>query len=138
MAMTGGCFCGALRFEADGPIRMRGLCLCASCQKISGGAGNFFIGLDASGFRYTQGDPQRFQHPDRPEAPTREFCRTCGVHIAGRSPRAPDGMILKVGALDDPTIFDGPQFVIWTEDSHPFHTRPDGVPAFARFPTRPE
>ena len=40
MLLTGACHCGALRFEADGPIRMRGLCLCSTCQKVSGGAGN--------------------------------------------------------------------------------------------------
>jgi hypothetical protein len=45
MAITGGCYCGALRFEIEGQIRMRALCLCRTCQKISGGAGNLFIGL---------------------------------------------------------------------------------------------
>jgi hypothetical protein len=136
MAITGGCFCGALRFEADGPIRMRGLCFCATCQKISGGAGNLFIGLDADGFRYTQGEPQRFRHPDSPDGPTREFCGACGVHLAGRSPRAAGGVIVKVGALDDPAVFEGPAVVVWTEEKQAFHQLPQGVPAFPRFPWR--
>lgn len=134
MAMTGGCFCGAVRYEVEGPVRMRGLCLCPTCQKISGGAGNLFLGLEAASFRYTQGEPQRFKHPDHPDGPTREFCGVCGVHLAGRSPRAPDGLIVKVGTLDEPAAFEGPQFVVWAEARCGFHQLPDGVPAFARFP----
>jgi hypothetical protein len=136
MALTGGCYCGALRFEAEGPIRMRGLCLCATCQKVSGGAGNLFIGLMADGFRYTEGEPQRFQHPRSAEAPTREFCGVCGVHVAARSPKAPDGVIVKVGALDDPAAFEGPQIVVWTEEKQAFHHVPEGATAFARVPGR--
>ncbi|MDB5451425.1 MAG: hypothetical protein JWO33_3 [Caulobacteraceae bacterium] len=132
MVLTGGCFCGALRFEAQGPIHMRGLCLCRSCQKISGGAGNLFVGLDAEGFRYTQGEPRRFTREDG--APTREFCGECGVHIAARSPRAPTGIIVKVGALDDPAVFEGPALVVWTEDRQAFHALPEGVRAFERVP----
>jgi len=55
MDITGGCYCGALRFEIVGGIPMRGLCLCQTCQKISGGAGNLFVGVEASAFRYTLG-----------------------------------------------------------------------------------
>lgn len=135
MTMTGGCFCGALRFEAEGPIRMRGLCLCASCQRISGGAGNLFIGIMADDFRYTEGEPSRFQRTD--DAPTREFCGACGTHLAARSPRAPTGLIVKVGALDDPGVFEGPDMVVWTEAKHPFHLIPDGVRAFERLPGGP-
>ncbi len=136
MVLTGGCFCGELRFEAEGEIRMRGLCLCRTCQKISGGAGNLFIGIEADGFRYTRGEPRRFKQPDIADAPTREFCGECGVHIAGRSPKAPGGVIVKVGALDDPAIFEGPSLVVWTDDKHDFHIVPDGARAFPRMPGR--
>ena len=136
MALTGGCVCGAVRFEAAGEIRMRGLCLCRTCQKISGGAGNLFIGLEADGFRYTHGEPAHFARPEVADAPTREFCATCGVHLAARSPRAAGGVIVKVGALDDPSAFEGPGFVVWTEEKQAFHQLPEGVPAFPRFPGR--
>ena len=135
-ALTGGCYCGAVRFEVAGPIRMRGLCLCRTCQRISGGAGNLFVGLEADAFRYTKGEPRRFARPDASEAPTREFCGACGVHLAARSPRAPGGVIVKVGALDDPALFEGPQVVVWTEEKQAFHLLPQDVPAFPRTPER--
>ena len=92
MTLSGGCLCGAVRFEAEGEIRMRGLCLCKTCQKVSGGGGNYFIGLMADGFRYSKGEPSRFALT--PEAPAREFCGACGVQLFARSPRAPEDLDL--------------------------------------------
>ena len=136
MTLTGGCFCGALRFEVSGEIAMRGLCLCRSCQKISGGAGNLFIGIEASKFRYTQGEPRYFKREDAADAPTREFCGQRGVHIAGRSPKAPGGLVVKVGTLDDPSAFGGPTMAFWAQEKQGFHVVPDGIAVFATLPGR--
>ena len=134
MTLTGGCYCGALRFEISGEIPMRGLCFCQTCQKISGGAGNLFIGILANDFRYTQGEPSRFALEGG--TPAREFCGKCGVHIAARSPKLPEGLIVKVGALDDPSLFGGPDMVFWTKEKQNFHLVPDGIAAFATLPGR--
>ena len=136
MTMTGGCLCGELRFEVTGDVRMRGLCLCHTCQKLSGGAGNLFIGVEDSSFRYLQGEPQRFASPLKAQAPTRDFCGSCGVHIAARSPKAPGGVIVKVGALDDPSVFKGPDMVFWVCEKRDFHSLPEGAAAFASLPGR--
>jgi len=136
MTLTGGCYCGGLRFEITGEIPMRALCLCKTCQKISGGAGNLFIGIDANSFRYTSGEPRRFKRKGIDDAPTREFCGECGVHVAGRSPKAPGGLIVKVGTLDDSSNFDGPKMVFWTQEKMHFHVIPEGVKAFATLPGR--
>jgi hypothetical protein len=136
MTFAGGCFCGALRFEVSGEIQIHALCLCNTCQKISGGAGNLFIGIEAEGFRYTSGEPRRFKRESAEDAPTREFCGECGVHIAGRSPKAPGGMVVKVGALDDPSVFDGPKMVFWTQEKKQFHLIPEDAKVFATLPGR--
>jgi len=115
---------------------MRALCLCRTCQKITGGAGNLFIGLEADAFRYTRGEPRRFTRADAPHAPAREFCAECGVHIASRSPKAPGGVIVRVGALDDPSVFRGPEMVFWTEEKQDFHLLPEGAATFPRLPGR--
>lgn len=130
--LTGGCLCGSLRFEATGEVHMRGLCFCRTCQKVSGGGGNFFIGVVAAEFRYVKGEPCLFSLS--PESPTREFCGICGVQIAARSPRAPNGVIIKVGTLDSPRIFDGPDIVVWVEEKEPFHHVPEGAAAYSRLP----
>lgn len=136
MILTGGCYCGALRFEIEGEVRMRGLCLCHTCQRISGGAGNLFIGMESAGFRYTRGTPRCHTRTEPADGPTREFCGECGVHLAARSPKAPGGIIVKVGALDDPAVFAGPDKVFWTEEKQAFHFLPEGATAYPRLPGR--
>ena len=42
---TGGCLCGALRYEAVGEPLYAGLCYCADCQKASGSGFIPFIGF---------------------------------------------------------------------------------------------
>lgn len=134
MTLTGGCYCGALRFEIDGEMKMKALCLCRTCQRISGGAGNLFIGIEANAFRYTKGEPRRFAKPGADLPPTREFCGECGVHIAARSPKAPGGLIVKVGALDDPSVFEGAKMAFWTSEKQAFHLIPTDTRAFASLP----
>ena len=132
MTMTGGCFCGAVRYAAEGEPLFRGQCLCRTCQKLSGGAGNLFIAVDADGLSFTQGGPREFTRDD---GPTRGFCATCGTQLTARSPKAAGAVLIKVGTLDDPSIFGAPQVVVWTEEKQAFHPLPPGVPAYPRFPT---
>ena len=136
MVLTGGCFCGALRFEIAGEIPMRALCFCRTCQKVSGGAGNLFIGIEERAFRYTQGEPRRFTHHAASSGPTREFCAECGVHIAARSPKAPGGVVVKVGTLDDPSVFGGPSMVFWAQEKQDFHLLPESAVAYETLPGR--
>ena len=45
-------------------------------------------------------------------------------------------VILKVGTLDDPSLFGTPQMAIYTVDKQPFHVIPDGLQTFERLPPR--
>lgn len=136
MSLAGGCHCGALRYEISGEIPWRALCLCQTCQKISGGAGSLIIGIAASAFHYTQGEPRRFTHAGDGNNPTREFCAVCGVHIAARSPKAPGGVVVRIGTLDDPSVFEGPTMAFWTQEKQGFHVVPAGATAYATLPDR--
>ena len=135
MTLTGGCYCGALRYEITGDIPMRALCLCRTCQKISGGAGNLFIGSRRA-HSVTQGEPRRFARDGAVKPPMREFCGECGVHIAARSPKVTEGLVVKVGTLDDPAAFEGPKMVFWAQEKQNFHELPDGATAYATLPGR--
>jgi hypothetical protein len=135
--LTGGCNCGDTRYEATGPIRFRGQCFCRTCQSFSGGGPNLFVIVDAEGFRYVRGEPRRYCSGQSPASPTREFCGRCGSPLAARSPAAPGMMLVRVGSLDDPSLFRAPQVVVWTSQMQPFHQLPDGVPSFATGPRPP-
>jgi len=134
MKLTGHCYCGALRYEANGDPLFKGQCHCRECQYISGGQPAVVMGVPEAGFEYTQGTPKGFRRKDLANPVTREFCPECGTHVLTRAPAMPRVVMLKVGTLDDPSVFGAPQMVIFTKDKQSFHHVPAGVPAFERAP----
>jgi hypothetical protein len=132
MKLEGGCYCGSVRYVAEGDPVMQAQCHCRECQYITGGSPNVFIGMPIAGYAYTKGAPKGFTRSDLPRAVTREFCPDCGTHLATKVPGLP-AAIVKVGTLDDPTVFH-PTMAIFTIDQQPFHEIPDGLPVFERFP----
>jgi hypothetical protein len=133
MKLEGGCYCGNVRYEAEGDPVMRAQCNCRECQYISGGSPNMTMGMPLAGFRFTKGTPKAFSRSDLENPVTREFCPDCGTHLLSRVPKLPI-VLLKVGTFDDPAVFEGPQTVIFTIDSQPFHHIPEGIPSFERMP----
>ena len=135
MRLEGGCYCKAVRYVAVGEPMMKAQCHCRECQYITGGSPNVFIGMPLEGFSYTKGAPAQFKRDDLPRPVTREFCAVCGTHLITRAPGFP-AAIVKVGGLDDPSLFGGPDMAIYTMDKQSFHQIPEGVTAFERMPGR--
>lgn len=134
MKVTGGCYCGNLRYEAEGEPVMRGLCHCRECQYFSGGGANVAMAMPKAGFRYTQGEPKAFARDDLETPVTREFCGDCGTSILAKPPMIPDLVVLKVGTLDDPAEFGKPDFAFFCEDRQAFQYLPEDLPTFDKFP----
>jgi hypothetical protein len=132
MKLEGGCYCGAVRYVAEGEPAMAAQCHCRECQYITGGAPNMFMAMPAEGFAYTRGEPKRFARSDLEHAVSREFCPNCGTHMATK-PQGLPLVIVKVGTLDDPAQF-SPNMAIFTIDKQAFHQIPEGMPTFERLP----
>ncbi|MDJ0826789.1 MAG: GFA family protein [Rhodobacter sp.] len=131
--LTGGCYCGAIRYRITARPVFKAQCHCRACQHFSGGGPNYFMLIPPDGFAYIQGRPSRYARPDLPSPRTREFCATCGTHLTTIRPHAPE-IVVKVGTLDDPAVYGGPKAAIYTEDMQPFHLIPEGLPAFEKLP----
>src|SRR5512137_1154616 len=76
MVFEGGCYCGGVRYRAEGEPLLEGQCHCRECQYITGGEPNTFIALPIAGFAYTKGNPASYTRTDVPNAVTRRFCPT--------------------------------------------------------------
>jgi hypothetical protein len=133
MKLEGGCYCKALRYVAEGDPIMKAQCHCRECQYITGGSPNVFIAMPIGGFSYTKGTPKKFTRTDLPRPVSREFCGECGTHIVTR-PQGFPAVIVKVGSLDDPSLFGGPDMAIYTIDKQSFHQIAAGLPTFERLP----
>ena len=133
MKLEGGCYCGELRYAAEGKPMLRAQCHCRECQYIAGGSPNLFLLMPPDGFSYTKGTPKQFRRSDLENAVTREFCAECGTHLVTR-PQGLPAVVVKVGTLDEPSHFGGPRMAIFTIDKQAFHQIPEGLPTFERLP----
>jgi hypothetical protein len=136
MKLEGGCYCGKVRYAIEGEPRLRAQCHCRECQYFSGGAPNLFMLVPTDRFAYVSGAPRQFTRSDLGErAVTRDFCAECGAHLITRPPGA-GAVVVKIGTLDDPGVFNAPQIAIYAIDKQPFHHIPEGVATFERLPPR--
>jgi hypothetical protein len=137
MAVTGGCYCGEVRYEVNGPQEAAFQCHCRECQYLTGGNANIVVVFAESDFRYTKGLASSFARSDLENPVTRHFCGACGTGIGSRSPSRPNSMIVKVGTLDDPGEYQA-QAAIFTCDRQAYHYIPNNIPSFDKRPTKKE
>ena len=135
MAVTGGCYCGEVRYEVDGPQEAAFQCHCRECQYLTGGNANIVVVFAESDFRYTKGLASSFARSDLENPVTRHFCGACGTGIGSRSPSRPNSMIVKVGTLDNPREYQA-QAAIFTCDRQAYHYIPNNIPSFDKRPTK--
>ena len=99
LPITGGCLCGAVRFEATEPPTWVAHCHCRMCQKGYGHPSGIFVGFKGAqkgAFRFTKGMPTYYQSSAWFE---RGFCSNCGSPLGMRSPQ---GHAVMIGTLDHP------------------------------------
>ncbi len=115
---TGGCACGATRYEITAePIAMFN-CHCRDCQRTSGGPYTPVFYVPAEAFKITKGAPKYFGTASETGGENeRGFCPECGSRLFGG--RSEHGQGITASSLDDPTVY-APQFEIWTTDAQPW------------------
>jgi len=99
MAFTGGCLCGAVRYE----IRRRYLnamhCHCGMCRKAHGTAFSTHALARPDQIIWVLGRDQLVPYESSPGA-YREFCRRCGTHVLVHGQSGADVLGIPAGTLD--------------------------------------
>lgn len=126
MAMPGGCFCGAVRFEADGAPFNSTLCHCTDCRKASGAPALAWFSVQASTLRWTAGQPTIFRSSGQA---LRGFCAACGTTLTYQNERWPEEIDIATGALDDPDAVP-PADHTFVRSRLRWMTLDDGLPRF--------
>jgi hypothetical protein len=96
---AGGCFCGAVQYEADGPVLNCTWCHCSMCRRLCGAPNVAWFSVRRTQFRYVRGQPARFSSSP---GVVREFCGACGTQLTFADARSPDEMDVTTCSLDDP------------------------------------
>jgi hypothetical protein len=105
LPLTGGCLCGAVRFELDAAPPRAGYCHCTRCQKRTGTGSSAQAYVDGAALRFVAGEElvQAWRHPDG--GMEKCFCRACGAHLGSRDPETKVYVALRMSAFDgDPGV----------------------------------
>ena len=136
-AFTGGCACGAIRYEAAGEPIAANHCHCRDCQQESGTGHGSFLSFLRDGLILT-GTPARWDMiADSGGVKTRNFCAKCGLAVFLSFADMPDFVAIRAATLDDPKRF-APGFVSYAVRALEWDRVDQELPAFAGMPPGPQ
>lgn len=98
--LTGGCFCGAIRYEASGQFFHATLCHCDMCRRSTGAPCVAWFSVPATAFRVTAGVPASFRSSNHA---TRSFCAACGTQLTFVDDASKGEIDITTCSLDDPS-----------------------------------
>lgn len=120
MSITGGCYCGAVRFQVEGQTLYQANCHCANCRRAIGAQAVAWITVEGSRFILQKGTPKRFRTET---GAWRTFCERCGTSLTYQGDSRPNEIDITTGSLDRPEDFPPSQAVFaeeklpWVQDS---------------------
>jgi hypothetical protein len=102
--LTGGCNCGAVKFEITEPLPYAYYCHCTRCQKRSGaGASPGAVAMPGS-FKLISGEDE-LRTWNAGDGWDKWFCSVCGSHTHASNPENPELVSVRLGSLDgDPGV----------------------------------
>jgi hypothetical protein len=131
LPLTGGCGCGAIRFEVSAPLVAAVYCHCTRCQRRTGSAVGASARVEPGSFRIVSGE-QLVGAWAPEDGFEKAFCSACGSALYARSPQDPDVLVVRLGAFDgDPGI--RPSARQFVDSAAVWEPIPDdGLPRFPR------
>ena len=98
--ITGGCHCGAIRFDISTDIKTAVNCHCTFCRKLNGSAFSSMVAVPSNFVRFTCGEDQLNKYVASDDV-QKHFCRLCGSPIFNTNKEFPAFHMFFLGALDD-------------------------------------
>jgi hypothetical protein len=132
MTYSGGCLCGAIRYEIGRKHLNAMHCYCGMCRKAHGTAFSTHLVVRPDQLRWLPGNTARVAHESSPGA-FREFCPDCGTHVLVHGQTGDDTVAVPAGTLDG-----NPQVTIighmYTAERVGWHAITDELPQHPGWP----
>lgn len=128
---TGGCLCGAVRYEATAEPELTLFCHCTQCQKESGSPFSAEVIVPRTAVSI-EGEMSEYDAiADSGSKVTRKFCGVCGCPILLEFEREDyrDTVCITAGSLDDASWVQ-PQVHVFTATKQPWVHISDDLPQF--------
>jgi hypothetical protein len=129
---AGGCFCGAVRHEAEGEPVFEGCRYCRDCQKASGAGFVPFMGFAATNVRFSGQTRLMVTNAANGGEAHRNFCPACGSLVCGGIVGVHDQHTIYAGTLDDTSA--KPRIAIFNRSRPAWAPLPDGLQVFEAMP----
>lgn len=129
--ITGGCHCGAIRYEADGEPLHHALCHCADCRRCAGAPMVGWIAFPADKVRLTAGETAVYAGSAHGR---RHFCIQCGTGLFYLNSAMLPGIVDVQSATLDDAESHAPGAHIQVAERLPWMTGLAAIPEFDRFP----
>jgi hypothetical protein len=131
--VQGGCFCGGVRYEANGECSNTMFCHCQSCRRVAAAPVVAWVTFSSKEFRFTKGKPREFRSTP---AVMRSFCGDCGTPLTYRHDSYVDTLDITTCSLDEPNRF-APTHHSWLLHDLAWVKFGDGLPTFQEFRPQP-
>lgn len=133
----GGCLCGEARFSISAEPVLSGRCYCAACQKLSGAGCTENIAFAEQAYAVQGPVADYVWTADSGGTVTTSFCGQCGSPLFGKSTSMPGLKMVRVGALDDPGVYE-PRMAVFAKSRLPWAPRDERFPEFQEMPPTPD
>ena len=128
---TGGCHCGAIRYEAHGEPLHHALCHCSDCRRHTGAPLVGWAMFRSDQVRVTQGEAKTYASSEHGR---RHFCADCGTSLYYTNDEVLPGITdVQSATLDEPARIPA-QAHIQTADRIDWMETAHTLPEFERFP----
>jgi len=132
---TGGCACGAIRYEIAADPMVMTDCQCRDCQRKSGtGHGSYLTFADRKAVTLHGTATHWDIAADSGNVKTRAFCPTCGSPVYLMFKAMPDLFTVHAASLDEPGRY-APQMVLYGVSGHAWDRIDPTLRKFDRMPT---
>ncbi len=101
-AVTGRCYCGAIRITAEQHPISVAYCHCTDCRRVTGGPVAVFAEFDNAAVSF---EPNEGNSVSVNPGVTRTFCAQCGSALAGRFAYLQGRVYIAIGVLDNASDF---------------------------------
>jgi hypothetical protein len=103
--LTGGCACGAVRYEISEPLSSASYCHCTRCQRRTGTAASPQARVVAGSLRWVKGE-DNIGAWTPPDGFAKAVCKSCGGQLYSFDPADPETTIaMRLGTFDgDPGV----------------------------------
>ena len=136
-SITGGCLCGAVRYECTADPIAAGHCHCDDCRRASGTGHGSHLAVPAAAVSFS-GETKIYDKPaDSGNMVGRAFCPTCGSAVYSLNSAVTDLVFLRASSLDDLEVFK-PQIIVYAAKAASWDHMDSTLTAFDGMPPKEE